>query len=147
MPPVAPQSSRAGLITAVVIFVVLFVAATIFAIYYAVDANKTHDRLTTVGSTLIPREQPEGSVTSPQQMAEVRAQATQETQAAASDRQAKQINVASIETSAATAHQQLQEELNKAQTEVATKNSMIERLNTEMATLHERLGVRRISPN
>jgi hypothetical protein len=35
MPPIAsPQGSRAGLITAVVVFVILFVTSTIFAIYY-----------------------------------------------------------------------------------------------------------------
>ncbi len=35
--PVSQQGSRAGLITAVVIFVILFVASTIFAIYYQVQ--------------------------------------------------------------------------------------------------------------
>ena len=37
---VSPQGSRAGLITAVVIFVILFVASTIFAIYYQVQWTK-----------------------------------------------------------------------------------------------------------
>ena len=39
--PVSPQGSRAGLITAVVIFVILFVASTIFAIYYQVQWTKS----------------------------------------------------------------------------------------------------------
>ena len=34
---VSPQGSRAGLITAVVIFAILFVTSTIFAIYFGVN--------------------------------------------------------------------------------------------------------------
>lgn len=40
MPPVAPQGSRGGLVTAVVIFTILFVVSAIFAIYYGVDDSK-----------------------------------------------------------------------------------------------------------
>ena len=40
MPPISPQGSRGGLITAVVIFVIGFVTATIFAIFYGVQNNK-----------------------------------------------------------------------------------------------------------
>jgi hypothetical protein len=47
MPPVGPQGSRGGLITAVVVFTILFVTATIFAIYFGVDDNKKTDLLTT----------------------------------------------------------------------------------------------------
>src|SRR5438477_631735 len=131
MPPVTPQSSRAGLITAVVIFVVLFVAATIFAIYYAVDANKTHDRLQSIEGQIVKlkndladtsrqaKEKLDELTAASNQMAKdmeaVRAQATQETQAAASDRQAKQKNVGDIQKSAEESHQKAMEELNKAQ--------------------------------
>ena len=38
--PVATQGSRGGLITAVVVFTILFVVSTIFAIFYGVAANK-----------------------------------------------------------------------------------------------------------
>lgn len=41
MPPVTQQSSRAGLITAVVIFTILFVTATIFAIYFNAEMRNT----------------------------------------------------------------------------------------------------------
>ncbi len=44
MPP-ANQGSRAGLITSVVVFVVLFIAATIFAIYYNAELRKTEKTL------------------------------------------------------------------------------------------------------
>jgi len=51
MPPVSPQGSRGGLITAVVIFTIGFVASTIFAIYYGAalsaaqgDSKKYKDR-------------------------------------------------------------------------------------------------------
>ncbi|HEX4052898.1 MAG TPA: hypothetical protein VHX86_01400 [Tepidisphaeraceae bacterium] len=47
MPPVGPQGSRGGLITAVVVFTILFVTATIFAIYFGVDDNKKTELLTT----------------------------------------------------------------------------------------------------
>jgi predicted nucleic acid-binding Zn-ribbon protein len=45
MPPVNPQSSRGGLVGAVVVFTVLFVTATIFAIYYGVQDSKAEDGL------------------------------------------------------------------------------------------------------
>jgi hypothetical protein len=45
MPPVNPQSSRGGLVGAVVVFTVLFVTATIFAIYYGVQDSKAEDSL------------------------------------------------------------------------------------------------------
>ena len=38
MPPISPQGSRTGLITALVIFVILFVTSTILFIYVAVVA-------------------------------------------------------------------------------------------------------------
>src|SRR5947209_18225188 len=45
MPPITtPQSSRTGLITAVVVFVILFVTAAIFAIYYDVQWNGEANR-------------------------------------------------------------------------------------------------------
>jgi hypothetical protein len=47
MPAVGPQGSRGGLITAVVVFTILFVTATIFAIYFGVDDNKHTELLTT----------------------------------------------------------------------------------------------------
>jgi hypothetical protein len=47
MPAVGPQGSRGGLITAVVVFTILFVTATIFAIYFGVDDNKRVELLTT----------------------------------------------------------------------------------------------------
>ncbi|HSV14285.1 MAG TPA: hypothetical protein VLI90_08495 [Tepidisphaeraceae bacterium] len=37
MPPITPQGSRTGLLTSLVIFVILFVTATIFAIYFNVQ--------------------------------------------------------------------------------------------------------------
>ncbi|HEY1923505.1 MAG TPA: hypothetical protein VGG44_12205 [Tepidisphaeraceae bacterium] len=46
MPAVGPQGSRGGLITAVVVFTILFVTATIFAIYFGVDDNKRTELLT-----------------------------------------------------------------------------------------------------
>jgi len=55
MPPITQQGSRTGLITAVVIFVVLFVTAAIFAIYYGVDANRTHLELETYKQTIVPK--------------------------------------------------------------------------------------------
>lgn len=66
MPPISPQSSRGGLITAVVIFVILFVTATIFAIYYGVDAAKTHRDYDTLKTSVIPRVLPGGSLTGPE---------------------------------------------------------------------------------
>jgi hypothetical protein len=47
MPPISPQGSRGGLITATVVFAVLSVTFAIFAIYFAVDDNKKTDQLTT----------------------------------------------------------------------------------------------------
>ncbi len=47
MPPVGPQGSRGGLITAVVVFTILFVTSTIFAIYFGVDDSKKTELLTT----------------------------------------------------------------------------------------------------
>ncbi len=46
MPAVGPQGSRGGLITAVVVFTILFVTATIFAIYFGVDDSKRAESLT-----------------------------------------------------------------------------------------------------
>jgi len=40
MPPVSPQSSRAGLITALVVFVILFVTSAVLAIYNMAEAGK-----------------------------------------------------------------------------------------------------------
>jgi len=45
MPPIAPQSSRTGLLTTLVIFVILFVTAAIFAIYFNVQLRATEQRL------------------------------------------------------------------------------------------------------
>jgi hypothetical protein len=50
MPPVNPQGSRGGLVAAVVVFTVLFVAATIFAIYYGVQDSKAEDSLVTLNA-------------------------------------------------------------------------------------------------
>jgi hypothetical protein len=47
MPAVGPQGSRGGLIAAVVVFTILFVTATIFAIYFGVDDSKKTDLLLT----------------------------------------------------------------------------------------------------
>ncbi len=43
MPPVSPQGSRGGLITAVVVFTIGFVLATILAIYYGVALSKEEE--------------------------------------------------------------------------------------------------------
>jgi hypothetical protein len=48
MPPVNPQGSRSGLITAVVIFSIGFVASTVFAIYFGVALNKADDEITSI---------------------------------------------------------------------------------------------------
>jgi hypothetical protein len=45
MPAVGPQGSRGGLIAAVVVFTILFVTATIFAIYFGVDDSKKTELL------------------------------------------------------------------------------------------------------
>jgi hypothetical protein len=45
MPAVGPQGSKGGLLAAVVVFTILFVTATIFAIYFGVDDNKKTDLL------------------------------------------------------------------------------------------------------
>ena len=47
MPAVGPQGSRGGLIAATVVFTILFVTATIFAIYFGVDDSKKTDLLQT----------------------------------------------------------------------------------------------------
>lgn len=47
MPAVGPQGSRGGLIAAVVVFTILFVTATIFAIYFGVDDSKKTEMLQT----------------------------------------------------------------------------------------------------
>jgi predicted nucleic acid-binding Zn-ribbon protein len=48
MPPVGSQGSRSGLVAAVITFTILFVTATIFAIYYGVQASQNDDKLTTL---------------------------------------------------------------------------------------------------
>jgi hypothetical protein len=45
MPAVGPQGSRGGLLAAVVVFTILFVTATIFAIYFGVDDSKKTEAL------------------------------------------------------------------------------------------------------
>src|SRR5436190_24338973 len=40
-PPLNPQGSRAGLITAVVVLSILFVTSAIFAFYFSADATKS----------------------------------------------------------------------------------------------------------
>ena len=47
MPAVGPQGSRGGLIAATVVFTILFVTATIFAIYFGVDDSKKTELLQT----------------------------------------------------------------------------------------------------
>jgi hypothetical protein len=47
MPAVGPQGSRGGLIAATVVFTILFVTATIFAIYFGVDDSKKTEMLQT----------------------------------------------------------------------------------------------------
>ena len=42
-PPISPQGSRAGLITAVVVLSILFVTSTIFAFYYNAELGRTED--------------------------------------------------------------------------------------------------------
>lgn len=64
MPPVSQQNSRAGLITAVVIFTILFVTATIFAIYYGVQATQLQKDYSDFKSKYIPRIIPEGGLSS-----------------------------------------------------------------------------------
>jgi len=46
MPPVSPQSSRAGLITALVVFVILFVTSAVLAIYNMAEAGKLQQEVT-----------------------------------------------------------------------------------------------------
>lgn len=53
-PPLNPAGSRGGLITAVVIFAILFVTATIFAIYYGTQAARTERDLEEVRQTIVP---------------------------------------------------------------------------------------------
>ena len=48
MPPITPQGSRTALITWTVVTTVLFVTATIFAIYFYVDANRTREEQQTL---------------------------------------------------------------------------------------------------
>ncbi|HEV7302327.1 MAG TPA: hypothetical protein VGN72_23515 [Tepidisphaeraceae bacterium] len=45
MPPISPQGSRGGLITAVVIFAILFVTSTIFAFIYSARATRSEEDL------------------------------------------------------------------------------------------------------
>ncbi len=47
MPAVGSQGSRGGLLTAVVVFTILFVTATVVAIYFGVDDGKKTDELQT----------------------------------------------------------------------------------------------------
>jgi hypothetical protein len=47
MPAVGSQGSRGGLLTAVVVFTILFVTATVVAIYFGVDDSKKTDELQT----------------------------------------------------------------------------------------------------
>lgn len=56
MPPIAPnpQQSRAGLITALVIFVILFVTSTIFAIYYNTQWQAAVVAKTAIGAQFRP---------------------------------------------------------------------------------------------
>lgn len=63
MPPITQQGSRTGLITAVVVFTILFVVATIFAIYYAVQAQTHQEEYLTLRNTTIPKLLPEGAST------------------------------------------------------------------------------------
>jgi predicted nucleic acid-binding Zn-ribbon protein len=51
MPPVGSQGSRGGLVAAVVVFTVLFVASTIFAIYFGVQDSKAEESLQSLTST------------------------------------------------------------------------------------------------
>lgn len=61
MPPITGnQGSRTGLITAVVVFTILFVVATIFAIYYAVQAQTAREDLVSFRSSIVPKYLPEG---------------------------------------------------------------------------------------
>ena len=45
MPPITPQNTRTGLLSTLVIFVILFVTAAIFAIYFNVQLRATEDFL------------------------------------------------------------------------------------------------------
>src|SRR4051812_720706 len=61
MPPITGnQGSRTGLVTAVVIFTILFVTATIFAIYYAVQAQTAREDLNAFRTTVVPKYLPSG---------------------------------------------------------------------------------------
>lgn len=78
MPPPANPGSRGGLITAVVIFAILFVTSTIFAIYYGTQAARTERDLEEARQTIIPdivRDSSRGSATLAP-LVEVRRQAT-----------------------------------------------------------------------
>src|SRR3954470_18727560 len=46
MPPVSPSSRSGPLVTWLVVFVLLWVVATVFAIYYYVDGTKAQENLT-----------------------------------------------------------------------------------------------------
>ena len=48
MPPVSPSSRSGPLVTWLVVFVLLWVVATVFAIYYYVDGTKTQEKLDTL---------------------------------------------------------------------------------------------------
>lgn len=50
-PPMSPQGSRAGLITAVVVMSILFVTSAIFAFYYNAEYRKAEGLRTTVSAT------------------------------------------------------------------------------------------------
>jgi len=45
MPPISPQGSRTGLVTALVIFVILFVTTTILWIYEGAERRNRDDRI------------------------------------------------------------------------------------------------------
>ena len=45
MPPISPQGSRTGLVTALVIFVILFVTTTILWIYESAERRNRDDRI------------------------------------------------------------------------------------------------------
>lgn len=66
MPPPANAGSRGGLITAVVIFAVLFVTATIFAIYYGTQAAKAQEDYVALRDQIQPTIVRDPSLSSPQ---------------------------------------------------------------------------------
>lgn len=66
MPPPANAGSRGGLITAVVIFAILFVTATIFAIYYGTQAAKAQEDYIALRDQIQPAIVRDTSLSSPQ---------------------------------------------------------------------------------